>query len=126
MIRLRRGWASRAMVQALLLVCVLSLIWGGIWMQLQQERTATERDAVKETSNLALAFEENIIRSITAIDQVLLIARDTYARDPARFDLRSWAHERPFINDQTFQLSLVDASGCWCRATWVTECSLSI
>ncbi len=94
-----------------MLVSVLLLIWGGIWLQLRQERVATERDATKETSNLALAFEENIIRSITAIDQVILFVRDSYARDPARFDLGSWAHDRPFINDQTIQLSLVDVSG---------------
>jgi signal transduction histidine kinase/CheY-like chemotaxis protein/HPt (histidine-containing phosphotransfer) domain-containing protein len=107
----RRRSAGRAVVHVTLLVSVLLLIWGGIWLQLQQERVATERDAIKETSNLALAFEENIIRSITAIDQVLLFVRDSYARDPGRFDLRSWAHDRPFINDQTFQLSLIDASG---------------
>ena len=106
-----RGWSARTLVQALLLGCVLLLIWGGIWLQVQQERTVTERAAIKETSNLALAFEENIIRSIAAIDQVLLIVRDLYARDPGRFDLAGWVHDRPFINDQTFQLSLIDASG---------------
>ena len=92
-------------------LCAAAAIWGGIWLQVQQERTATERAAIKETSNLALAFEENIIRSIAAIDQVLLIVRDLYARDPGRFDLAGWVHDRPFINDRTFQLSLIDASG---------------
>lgn len=107
----RRGWIGRAIVQSPLLIFALMLIWGSIWLQLSQEHIATERDAIKETSNLALAFEENVIRSITAIDQVLLFVRDSYARDPARFDLRSWARDRPFINDQTFQISLVDSSG---------------
>ena len=107
----RLGWIGRAIVQSLLLICVLMLIWGSIWLQLRQEYIATERDAIKETSNLALAFEENVIRSVTAIDQVILFVRDSYARDPARFDLRSWAHDRPFINDQTFQISLIDPSG---------------
>ena len=111
---MRTWWrcrSARTLVQALLLGCVLLLIWGGIWLQVRQERAATERAAIKETSNLALAFEENIIRSIAAIDQVLLIVRDSYARDPGRFDLARWVSDRPFINDQTFQLSLIDASG---------------
>jgi signal transduction histidine kinase/CheY-like chemotaxis protein len=111
---MRTWWrcrSARTLVQALLLGCVLLLIWGGIWLQVGQERAATERAAIKETSNLALAFEENIIRSIAAIDQVLLIVRDSYARDPGRFDLARWVSDRPFINDQTFQLSLIDASG---------------
>ena len=99
-------WCRRSCLSA----CSL-LIWGGMWLQVRLERIATERDVLKETSNLALAFEENIVRSINAIDQVILFLRDSYARDPARFDLLTWARERPFINDQTFQFSLVDASG---------------
>ena len=96
-VRRLRGWARRAMVEASVLASVLLLIWGGIWLQLSQERVAAERGAIKETGNLALAFEENIVRSINAIDQVVLIVRDSYARDPARFDLQSWARDRPFL-----------------------------
>lgn len=107
----RPGWIIRSVVQVLLLGYVLALIWGAIWLQLRQEHIATERDAIKEARNLALAFEENIVRSISAIDQVLLFIRDSYARDPSRFDLNSWTRDRPFINDQTFQLSLIDATG---------------
>jgi hypothetical protein len=90
---------------------VLLLIWGAIWMQMRQEYAAIGHETMKETSNLALAFEENIIRSITAIDQVILITRDSYARDTARFDLRNWAHERPFMNDQTMQISIIGVNG---------------
>lgn len=120
MIARARGWAVRALVQAALLVSVLALIWGGVWLQVRLERIATEHDVAKETSNLALAFEENIVRSITAIDQVILFLRDSYARDPARFDLLTWARERPFINDQIFQYSLVDASGRLVQSTLAT------
>jgi signal transduction histidine kinase/ActR/RegA family two-component response regulator/HPt (histidine-containing phosphotransfer) domain-containing protein len=90
---------------------VLLLIWGAIWMQMRQEYAAIGHETMKETSNLALAFEENIIRSITAIDQVILITRDSYARDTARSDLRNWAHERPFMNDQTMQISIIGVNG---------------
>lgn len=90
---------------------VLLLIWGATWMQMRQEYAAIEHEAMKETSNLALAFEENITRSITAIDQVILIVRDSYARDAARFDLRNWAHERPFMNDQTMQIAIIGVNG---------------
>jgi hypothetical protein len=84
---------SRLTAECVAMLGVLLLIWGATWMQMRQEYAAIEHETMKETSNLALAFEENIIRSITAIDQVLLIIRDSYARDAARFDLRNWAHE---------------------------------
>ena len=78
---------------------VLLLIWGAIWMQMRQEYAAIEHETMQETSNLALAFEENIIRSITAIDQVMLIIRDSYdAKNAtlrfAQLGARTAFHER--------------------------------
>jgi len=98
-------------IRCLLVLGVLMLIWGGIALQLNQELRATERDAMEETSILANAFEDNVIRAIHSIDQVILFVRDSYARDPARFDLLSWARERPFLNDQTLQIALIDPHG---------------
>jgi two-component system, sensor histidine kinase len=102
---------GRLRVQGLLMLGVLLLIWSGIWLLTRQERIAMETDATMESSILARAFEENIIRSINSIDQVILFVRDSYARDPARFDLTSWARDRPFLNEQTLQISLIDAKG---------------
>ncbi len=102
---------SRIRVQCVLMLGILLLIWGSIGLQLYVERIATEREAVKDTGNLARAFEENIIRSVNAIDQVILFVRDTYSRDPGHFDLTNWARDRPFLNDQTLQISLMDARG---------------
>ena len=98
-------------VRCLLLLGVLVLIWGSVALQLHQELRATEHNASEDTSILAQAFEENVIRSIHSIDQVLLFVRDSYARDPVRFDLQSWARERPFLNDQTLQIALIDPRG---------------
>ena len=102
---------SRLTAECVAILGILLLIWGATGMQMRQEYAALEHETMKETSNLALAFEENIVRSITAIDQVMLIIRDSYARDAARFDLRNWARERPFMNDQTMQISIIGMNG---------------
>jgi signal transduction histidine kinase/DNA-binding response OmpR family regulator len=107
---IRRAF-GRLRVQGLLMFSVLLLIWSGIWLLTSQERIAMETDAAVDSSILARAFEENIIRTINSIDQVILFVRDGYARDPARFDLMSWARDRPFLNDQTLQISLIDSKG---------------
>lgn len=106
-----RRWLPRLTAQCAVMVGVLLLIWSAIALQLRQERVGIERETIKETSNLARAFEENIIRSITAIDQVIQFVRDSYARDPARFDLASWARDRSFLNEQTRQISIIDGKG---------------
>ena len=103
-----RNWTARSLVQALLLGCVLLLI--GAASGFRSDRSAPPLSAPQSRRNLALAFEENIIRSIAAMDQVLLVVRNPYARDPGRF-ARPLGKRTTFINDQTFELSLIDASG---------------
>ena len=107
MTSVRFGWWAHVTVIA----GSLLLIWVGVWMQLRQEYRLAESAAVRETGNLAGAFEENIIRSIDAIDQVILFARDVYARDPAHFDLNAWAPAKPLLNEQILRISIVDAAG---------------
>jgi signal transduction histidine kinase/DNA-binding response OmpR family regulator len=98
-------------VRCVLVLGILLLLWGSIALQLRQELLTTEHEAIEDTSILANAFEENVIRSIHSIDQVILFIRDSYARDPAKFDLLTWARARPFLNDLTLQISLIDPHG---------------
>ncbi len=52
------------------------LVWGGIPRTLSTERDAAIQGAYLNATNLARAFEENIVRSLNAVDQTLLHVRD--------------------------------------------------
>jgi signal transduction histidine kinase/CheY-like chemotaxis protein/HPt (histidine-containing phosphotransfer) domain-containing protein len=86
-------------------------VWLGVSFYIRVERDSAEEAALHTTSNLARAFEEQIIRTVRAVDQTLLYARDAYARNPKQFDALSWWKNTPFITDFTFQLAIIDRNG---------------
>jgi signal transduction histidine kinase/AmiR/NasT family two-component response regulator len=96
---------------AILGLCGIVFLWGGILHSLSAEREQALRGAAENAENLARAFEEDIIRSIRAVDQTLLFVRDSYEKDPAHFDISVWARNTQFLSDLTFQISLIDRTG---------------
>ena len=101
----------RSLSHAVLVLLAVAMIWAGIAAHLYQARMAAEREAVADSSNFARAFEQNIVRSLDTIDQTLLFVRESYMRDPAHFDLTTWAKQRQFVSGLTFQVSVVDRDG---------------
>jgi signal transduction histidine kinase/CheY-like chemotaxis protein/HPt (histidine-containing phosphotransfer) domain-containing protein len=96
---------------ALLGLCSIALLWGGILHTMAAERDEAIRGTYLNAANLARAFEENIVRSLKAADQTLLYVRDEYERDPARFDLARRTGSARLAMDSAFQIALIDRHG---------------
>ncbi|MCW3475410.1 ATP-binding protein [Limobrevibacterium gyesilva] len=94
-----------------LVLGLVIMAWAGIVVHLRQEYRQALQGAVQDTTNLARGFSENISRAFDAIDQTLLFARESYQRDPTRFDLTTWARSRQFTHGLTIQLTIIDAEG---------------
>jgi signal transduction histidine kinase/CheY-like chemotaxis protein len=90
---------------------VIGLLWAGIGFTLSHDRGVAERDADIEASNLARAFEENITRTVEAVDQTLLFLRYAYRHDPAGFTKGSWPGGRAFLDDLHVQMALAGRDG---------------
>ena len=82
-----------------------------------EDARRTEAAAYNDTANLALVFEENIIRLIQAHDQILLFARASFAADPDRFDLMQWAHVQKFVADVSLQIVIINKEGMLAATT---------
>src|ERR1700712_3994463 len=82
----------RAIAQGstLLSAIAIGLVWTGIIVVLNMKRGDVEREAVQNSANLALAFEEHLSRSLNEIDRSLKIIRTNYLLEPKGFNLRNW------------------------------------
>jgi signal transduction histidine kinase/CheY-like chemotaxis protein/HPt (histidine-containing phosphotransfer) domain-containing protein len=87
------------------------LIWIGVAFVLHQESTQIRDAAFKDGQNLARAFEENIIRSIKSVDQVLLYVRQDYAEDPKSFNISLWQRNSQFMQGLMLQVTIIDRDG---------------
>lgn len=89
----------------------LVLVWLGTWQLITSERVQQERSAQAMLSNLAIVFEEDTIRSLSAVDQTLRYLRASYAQDPENFSIPAWATRVQAITDFTFQTVIVGPDG---------------
>jgi signal transduction histidine kinase/CheY-like chemotaxis protein len=97
------------------IVLIIGLLWAGIAFNLWHDYEAAEQDAVKDTTNLARSFDEDITRTVEAVDQTLLFIREAYQHDRSGVLLGAWTKTRAFLDDFQVQMSLADRDG---RALW--------
>ena len=108
-----QGWLNRLAPYGSLLFGGLAIlfVWSGEIYYSHSELLQTRTAALQNANNLARAFEEHLVRSIRAVDQTLLYARDLYVRDPEHFDLSLWSENSQFLSGITFQIALIDKNG---------------
>jgi signal transduction histidine kinase/ActR/RegA family two-component response regulator len=94
-----------------LIILVIALTWAGIGFTLWHERKEVEREAATDTANLSRTFDEDITRTIEAIDQTLLFVREAYQHDPEGVLRGSWTKGHAFRDDLQVQLGLADRNG---------------
>jgi signal transduction histidine kinase/CheY-like chemotaxis protein len=97
------------------MVLILGLLWAGIGTMLWHDYAEAEQGAAKDTANLARSFEEDIARTVEAVDQTLLFIREAYQHDRSGVMLGAWTRGHAFLDDFQVQMSLTDRNG---RVLW--------
>jgi signal transduction histidine kinase len=90
---------------------LIALTWIGARGAIQSQQAASQARAEAVVVNEALAFEAQVRRQLLAIDQTLRILQMEWRRDPAHFDLKTWADQVVALTDVSLQIFLTDAQG---------------
>lgn len=114
MTAIRRWFAGRAELNTavalftLLLVCIL---WGAVFLEQRAERSEMIAMAVKQNTNLAIAYEEHIVRTLKGLDGVLQFVRHEYQRQGGKLDIKRYIAEGAIDGELFSILSVVDERG---------------
>ena len=92
-----------------------AVLWLGIWLGLTfhlglREKVAGDI-ARRDAANLTIALEEQVQRTFSGIDQLLLLAKAEAEEDLARFSLVKWVGRVPFPDELALQAMIADAQG---------------
>ena len=96
---------------ALMGALLIGFIWLSVNFFLENERNTAEQAAVKNSMNLAGAFDEHLSRSLSETDRALKLLRNRYARAPGEFDLDDWLKTVQLFDNEILQVCLIDANG---------------
>jgi signal transduction histidine kinase/DNA-binding NarL/FixJ family response regulator len=96
---------------ALAALPLVFVVWVALGAYLGEMHRTEIHDAQQESRNLSRAFEENIRRTVEAIDTTIRALRVARAHDPTHFDLSAWERDSGLTRELTLQLSLATRSG---------------
>src|SRR3954463_5686818 len=90
---------------------ILGLFWATLLTYLNQVETTAADQAQRDVSNLTLAVEEQVKRTILGLDQVLLFADLEFQQLPNDADLERWAAHIPHLTGISVRLAVADTEG---------------
>jgi len=90
---------------------MIAMLWTGIVLKFKDQAAGNYRDAVLNTQNLALLFEENILRTVGEVDKALYFMRRQIGQHPDSADPHRIVSNSDVFNDLIVQFAIVDATG---------------
>src|ERR1044071_9140486 len=101
MINFTKSWQPLLKYRSVLFGAILiGLAWATLFFFLKNEHESAERAAIQNSTNLAAALEEHLLRSLSEIDRTLVIVRTLYERDKNKFDLAAWLKSSRPLNEE--------------------------
>ena len=98
-------------VIAMLSLAVMAVIWLAVLQLIRGERDQAIDAAIRANSNLTIAFEQDLFRTLKAAEQVAAFVREGYVRHGVAPDLERWVKDHVIREDMFTIISVVDPQG---------------
>jgi diguanylate cyclase (GGDEF)-like protein len=92
-------------------VAMIAMLWFGIVWKYQDHSETEHRAAVQNNANLALLFEENVVRTIGEVDKALLYVRRRIQERDGTVDFRRAVSNPEVMSDTIRWIAIIDATG---------------
>ena len=105
------GFQRTAVAIALAAAGAIAAVWGLTLERTRYERQGAIERAQVRTEHLALAYEQDILRTMQVVDQMVRYVRHQYTLEGTRFDLKK-AFGEGWVNGDLFAYAaVIDANG---------------
>jgi diguanylate cyclase (GGDEF)-like protein len=92
-------------------VIIIVMLWAGVFLKYAQDVRSDLKDADRTSQSFAMVFEENVLRSIDELDNVLLYLRRNVEARKDTADYNTILHSIDIPGDIVVQVSIIDARG---------------
>lgn len=96
---------------ALFTLLLLGALWGAVVTEKRSERDAVIATAINQNTNLAVAYEEDIVRTLKLLDGAMMFMRHEYRRLGPGMDINRYIDEGVIDGTLFSILSVVDENG---------------
>src|ERR1700728_1370467 len=92
-------------------VLIIVMLWAGAFAKFSQDVRSDLKDAQRTSQSFAMAFEENVLRSIDELDNMLFYLRRNIEARKGTTDYNEILHSTDIPGDIVVQVSIIDAQG---------------
>jgi diguanylate cyclase (GGDEF)-like protein len=92
-------------------VAIIAMLWCGISLKYYEDYRGDLKDAERSGKNFAMAFEENVLRSLGEIDKALLYLRRTIQSRREGTDFHTIVSTTDVLSEIIVQVAIIDAQG---------------
>jgi len=109
--RIRRTWLYVFSAPVILGITIIAMLWAGVLVKYWHDAEADYHDELRNGRNLALLFEENVLRSLAEADKAILYLRRQIEARLGRVDFHQLVSSSDIISKLIVQVAIVDANG---------------
>jgi diguanylate cyclase (GGDEF)-like protein len=92
-------------------IVIIVMLWTGVFLKYSQDARSDLSDAERTNQSFAMAFEENVLRSIDELDNMLLYLRRNIEARKDTTDYNKILDSTDIPSDIVVQVSIIDAKG---------------
>jgi len=112
--RLESYWSNYLRVNfavALFCLALIGVVWAVTVERVRFERAETIANATKQNANLAIALEEQTVRTLKGVDLALLLVKDRYDEHGLKLDIRRMIEDGVIDASLFTFIGVIDAQG---------------